>query len=148
MIVWITSSAEAATRFPVLSFINFWGAYRRRFLCEWGAPGRGADDLVGCKKLPHRLATAVASGRHEQIQVTLKELDTSEELFHQKTHAKANELFGTNYRAILSLVKVETRWTRTPTICSTFDIMQEHCGLHRVGFQARSAAGTLALRRP
>lgn len=63
----------------------------------------GAGELVGAEELPSRLREAMQSGDPERIRLALTELDARKELYVFKTHAKADQLFGTRFRAILIL---------------------------------------------
>lgn len=102
MIVWITSSGRSGNTFFRVVLHQIYGVHTyAAFNASEVLLTGGAEDLVGYKKLPAPLAAAIAKGTPEQIRLVLEELDAMKELFILKTHARANELFGTNYRAIL-----------------------------------------------
>jgi hypothetical protein len=102
MIVWITSYGRSGNTFfrivmHHLYGINTYAAFNASEVLRTA----GADDLVGHKELPSPIRKAIAQNKPDQIRVALEEMEASSELFVLKTHARATDLFETNYRAIL-----------------------------------------------
>ncbi len=102
MIVWITSSGRSGNTFFRVVLHQLYGVdtYAAFQAAEVLVTAK-AEELVGHKKLPGILRTALASRNSDQIRLALEELEARNEIFFFKTHAMAHELFGTSYRAIL-----------------------------------------------
>ncbi len=102
MIVWIASVPRSGNTFFRVVMHHLYGVDTyAAFKASEVLATAAAEDLVGHSKLPEALAAAVAAGKPDQIRAALDQLEDSNELFVIKTHARGNELFGTNYRAIL-----------------------------------------------
>ncbi len=100
MIVWITSSGRSGNTFfrVVMHQLYGMGTYAA-FQASEVLVTAGAEELVGHKKLPPALQTAINTGNSEKIRLALEALEAGNELFVFKTHAMAHELFGTKFRA-------------------------------------------------
>jgi hypothetical protein len=102
MIVWIASYQRSGNTFFRVVMHHLYGVNTYPvFNAGEELVTAGAGELVGHKKRPAALQAAITSGKPELIRSALDQLEASEELFVFKTHAAANELFGTNYRAVL-----------------------------------------------
>ncbi len=102
MIIWITSSGRSGNTFFRVVMHELYGVDTyAAFQAAEVLVTAGAEALVGHKKLPPALQTALVGDKSDQIRRALEDLEASEEIFVFKTHAMAHELFGTSYRAIL-----------------------------------------------
>ena|SRR5882724_5155372 len=102
MIIWIASYQRSGNTFFRVVMHHLYGVNTYPvFHAGEELVTAGAGELVGHKERPAVLQTAIESGKPELIRRALDELEASQELFVFKTHAAANQLFGTNYRAVL-----------------------------------------------
>ncbi len=102
MIIWIASAPRSGNTFFRVVLHHIYGVKTyAAFNASEVLVTAGAEDLVGYSELPDHLKKAVAKNDPEQIRAALEELEASRELFIFKTHARSDELFGTNFRAVL-----------------------------------------------
>ncbi len=102
MILWIASQARSGNTFFRIVMHHLYGVHTSAvFNAGEVLITAGAQELVGHEQLPPSLRAAMAQGKPSEIRAALDELEAREDLFIFKTHALGDELFGTNYRAIL-----------------------------------------------
>ncbi|MDQ3545971.1 MAG: sulfotransferase domain-containing protein, partial [Verrucomicrobiota bacterium] len=102
MIVWIASAGRSGNTFFRIIMHHVYGVRTyAAFNASEVLVAAGTGSLVGAEELPPSLKKAMATADREQIRHALEELDKSDELYVFKTHAEAQDLFGTQCRAIL-----------------------------------------------
>ena len=102
MILWISSEGRSGNTFFRIVMHQLYGldSYAA-FNASEVLLAADAGELVGAQQMPARLREAVGKGKPEEIRVALEELESKKEIHVFKTHARAHQLFGTNFRSIL-----------------------------------------------
>ncbi len=102
MILWIASSGRSGNTFFRVVLHHIYGIHTyAAFNASEVLLTAGAEELVGYLPPPEPLKSAIAKRDAREIRSALDELDARAELFVFKTHARAGNLFGTNFPAIL-----------------------------------------------
>jgi hypothetical protein len=102
MIVWIASYSRSGNTFfrIILRHLYDVNGYAA-FDADETLQIADAEQLVGFRDLPDGLKQAVQSGDGDRIRSVLDAMDAEDEIYFFKTHAAGDDLFGTNYKAIL-----------------------------------------------